>query len=223
MSASGDRHLQLQHQQRQRNGDDAVGQREQALYTRDVLVVVLCRHPQELGRWRTAEAVIGSAARKEHPPDVRSGRATIVVMQLLAIASHPGTIRRLGGRRAALLAFACCLTLAVVAAGTVLGASSGGAATAGWYVAPTPGTGGDDILLGSSCANSVQCMAVGITLNNLDSNGTDTPLVEAWNGSSWTLGAQPPLPSRCRRRPLRRQLRQRIRLLGGRGCCRCGR
>ena len=38
-------------------------------------------------------------------------------------------------------------------------------------------------------------MAVGITLNNLHSNGTDTPLVEAWNGSSWTLGAQPPLPS----------------------------
>jgi len=38
-------------------------------------------------------------------------------------------------------------------------------------------------------------MAVGITLNNINSNGTDTPLVEAWNGSDWTLGAQPPLPS----------------------------
>ena len=93
------------------------------------------------------------------------------------------------------LVCACCLTLAAVGAGTVLGASSGGAATAGWYVASTPGTGGDDILLGSSCANSVQCMAVGITLNNIDSNGTDTPLVEFWNGSSWTLGAQPPVPT----------------------------
>jgi len=43
----------------------------------------------------------------------------------------------------------------------------------------------------------VQCLAVGITItiNNLNSNGTDTPLVEIWNGSSWTLGAQPPLPS----------------------------
>jgi hypothetical protein len=90
---------------------------------------------------------------------------------------------------------ACCLTLAVVGAGIVIGASSGGAATAGWYVAPTPGTGSDDVLLGSSCANSVQCMAVGITLNNINSNGTDTPLVETWNGSSWTLGAQPPLPA----------------------------
>ena len=38
-------------------------------------------------------------------------------------------------------------------------------------------------------------MAVGITLNNINSNGTDTPLVETWNGSSWTLGAQPPLPA----------------------------
>jgi hypothetical protein len=116
-------------------------------------------------------------------------------MQLLAIAFDPRSIRRVGWRRAALLACACCLTLAVIAVGTVLGASSGGSATAGWYIAPAPGTGGEDILLGSSCANAVQCMAVGITLNNLHSNGTDTPLVEAWNGSSWTLGAQPPLPS----------------------------
>jgi hypothetical protein len=113
----------------------------------------------------------------------------------LAIASRPGSIRRRGGRRAVRFGFACCLTLAVFGAGTVLGASSGGAATAGWYVAATPGTGSDDVLLGSSCANSVQCMAVGITLNNLGSNGTNTPLVEIWNGSNWTLGAQPPLPS----------------------------
>jgi hypothetical protein len=91
--------------------------------------------------------------------------------------------------------FVCCLTLAAVAAGTVLGASSGGAATSGWYVASAPATGGDDVVLGSSCATSVQCMAVGITLNNIGSNGTDTPLVEVWNGSSWTLSAQPPVPT----------------------------
>src|ERR1700723_2580739 len=112
-------------------------------------------------------------------------------MQLLAIASHPGSIRCRGGRRAVRLGFACCLALAVFGARTVLGASSGGAATAGWYVATTTGTGSDDVLLGSSCANSVQCVSVGITLNNLNSNGADTPLVEIWNGSSWTLGAQP--------------------------------
>ena len=118
-------------------------------------------------------------------------------MQLLAIASQPGTIMRLGGSRwkPARLVFVCCLMLAAVAAGTVLGASSGGAATSGWYVASAPATGGDDIVLGSSCANSVQCMAVGITLNNIGSNGTDTPLVEVWNGSSWTLSAQPPVPT----------------------------
>src|SRR5271155_4130852 len=98
-------------------------------------------------------------------------------MQLLAIASHPGSTRPVGGPRSALLACACCLTLAVIGVGTVFGASSGGAATAGWYIAPTPGTGGEDILLGSSCANAVQCLAVGFTLNNLNSNGTDTPLV----------------------------------------------
>ena len=116
-------------------------------------------------------------------------------MQLLAIASHGGTIRRLGGRATAVLACACVLTLAVVGAVTAINASSVGAATAGWYVVSAPPTGGDDVVLGSSCANSVQCMAVGITLNNIGSNGTDTPLVEVWNGSSWMLGPQPPVPT----------------------------
>jgi len=141
------------------------------------------------------EEVMGERRARGASPGVRRDRATIVEVQLLAIASHGWTIKPFGGRRAARLAGACCLTLAVLGAGTVLSASSGGAATAGWYIAPTPGTGSDDVLLGSSCANSVQCMAVGITLNNINSNGTDTPLVETWNGSSWTLGAQPPLPA----------------------------
>ena len=109
-------------------------------------------------------------------------------MQLLAIASHPGSIRRLGGRRrrrASRVAY--CLTLAVMGAGTVLVGSLEGR-RGGGHEADT-GHGQRRRLAGSSCANSVQCMAVGITLNNLNSNGTNTPLVEIWTGSSWTLGA----------------------------------
>ena len=63
----GDRHLELQYRRRQGNGDDAVGRCEQALDARNVLIVVLCRHPQELRRWRTAAAVIGGGAARSIP------------------------------------------------------------------------------------------------------------------------------------------------------------
>ena len=56
------------------------------------------------------------------------------------------------------------ISVAVIGAGLFLGAVSGGAATSGWYVATTPGTGADDIALGSSCANAQQCVAVGISI-----------------------------------------------------------
>ena len=68
------------------------------------------------------------------------------------------------------------------------------AATSGWYVAPVPGTGGkDDVLLGSTCANSLQCWAVGITLENLGGGNPSSvsPLVEVWNGTTWTLVPMP--------------------------------
>ena len=68
-----------------------------------------------------------------------------------------------------------------------------GATSSGWYVATTPGTGADDVLLGSTCANATRCWAVGITIKNIDSNGTFSPLVETSNGRVWTLGAQPQL------------------------------
>ncbi len=93
------------------------------------------------------------------------------------------------------LAFGCSLTVAVIGAGALFTETGTGAATSGWYVATTPGTGADDIMLGSSCANAQQCMGVGISIENINSSGTDAPLVENWNGSSWSLGATPPLPS----------------------------
>ncbi len=37
------------------------------------------------------------------------------------------------------------------------------ASASGWYVATVPGTGLDDVLLGSTCANALQCWAVGVT------------------------------------------------------------
>jgi hypothetical protein len=93
------------------------------------------------------------------------------------------------------LAFVSAISTAVVGAGVVLGAASGSAATSGWYVATVPGTGADDIALGSSCANAQQCMAVGISIDNIDSNGTFSPVVQSWNGSSWSLGPQAVVPS----------------------------
>ncbi len=67
------------------------------------------------------------------------------------------------------------------------------AATSGWYVATVPGTGADDVLLGSTCANALQCWAVGITLVNLGGGNPSSvsPLVEAWNGTTWTLVPMP--------------------------------
>ena len=90
---------------------------------------------------------------------------------------------------------ACSLPTVVIGAGSVFAGTVTGAATSGWYVATTPGTGADDILLSSSCANAVQCVGVGISIENIATNSTFAPLVESWNGSSWSLGAQPPAPA----------------------------
>src|SRR3984957_3874775 len=61
------------------------------------------------------------------------------------------------------------------------------AATSGWYVATVPGTGADDVLLGSTCASALQCWSVGISLGNLAGPGPSSasPLMEAWNGTTW--------------------------------------
>ena len=64
-----------------------------------------------------------------------------------------------------------------------------GAATSGWYVSTVPGTGLDDVLLGSTCANALQCWAVGISLGNLAGPGPSSasPFMETWSGSTWTI------------------------------------
>ena len=79
----------------------------------------------------------------------------------------------------------------VVAAGTVtvLPPPPAGAATApspGWTVVDTPssGTGVNDVLLGTGCADAFECWSVGGTLTN---SGPPTPLMEEWNGFHWSL------------------------------------
>ena len=95
-------------------------------------------------------------------------------------------------RRAAALS-SVVLTMAALFGGIgVVSTQPAGAATSGWYVATVPGTGADDVLLGSTCANALQCWAVGITLANLGGGkSSPSPLVEAWNGTTWTLVPMP--------------------------------
>ena len=71
------------------------------------------------------------------------------------------------------------------------------AASSGWNIVTSPSSSptADDILLGSSCADSFSCWAVGVTINNISSNSTFTPLVEHWSGSSWALVSTPPIPN----------------------------
>ena len=84
--------------------------------------------------------------------------------------------------------------MVVIVAGLVMGVTPGGTATSGWYVATTPDGEGDAIALGSSCPDAQQCMAVGLSIANIASSGTFSPLAEFWNGASWSLGPQPLVP-----------------------------
>ncbi len=87
------------------------------------------------------------------------------------------------------------LTIVIGAVGIVTQVGTG-ATTSGWYVATTPGTGADDVLLGSACASATQCWAVGVSIENIGSNSNSSyaPIVETWNGTTWTLAATPPVP-----------------------------
>ena len=138
---------------------------------------------------------------------------------------HPAALPRLRIRTAGRLALAASLLTIVVGAVGIVSQVGSGAATSGWYVATTPGTGVDDVLLGSSCANATQCWAAGVSIENIGSGSGSTfaPLVETWNGTTWTLAATPPAPGRPRWRALRRLVRHWLRLLGGRGGARGGR
>ncbi len=94
------------------------------------------------------------------------------------------------------LAVAASLLLAILGTAASAPVQIGAAAPGGWYVAPVPGTGADDILLGSDCANAMQCWAVGVSITGISApNSFFAPIVEAWNGTGWTLQPQPPLPA----------------------------
>ena len=104
-------------------------------------------------------------------------------------------VRPVRRRMAALLTLGAAVA-ALLGATVVVATPAATAATSGWYVATVPGTGADDVLLGSTCANALQCWAVGITLTNLGggSSQSASPLIESWNGTTWTL-ATPSLPA----------------------------
>ena len=80
-------------------------------------------------------------------------------------------------------------TVALLGGAAFVAPQTATASPSGWYVATVPGTGSNDVLLGTTCANAQQCWSVGITLNGLGggSPSSVTPLVEAWNGSGWAL------------------------------------
>ena len=108
---------------------------------------------------------------------------------------HQGHSRAARHRTAGRLALVGSLLAITIGAVSVITEPGAGAASSGWYIATTPGTGADDVLLGSTCANAFQCWGVGISITNINSNGSFSPLVETWNGTAWALGAQPPLPA----------------------------
>ena len=79
---------------------------------------------------------------------------------------------------------------------TVVAPSTGSAATSGWSVSTVPGSGEDDVLLGTACTSGTQCFAAGVTLGDLSSPTTvPTPIIDSWNGASWTYGSGAALPA----------------------------
>jgi hypothetical protein len=93
--------------------------------------------------------------------------------------------RRLQPGRSQRIILACSLCLVGVLAGLALPIGQAGALTGLWAISPSSGaTGGSPSLLnGVSCLNSVDCMAVG----NTEIGSTQHTLVEAWNGSTWSV------------------------------------
>ena len=91
-------------------------------------------------------------------------------------------------RRFAALGSVVLIMTAVIGGTWIVATPPAQAAPSGWYVATVPGTGSDDVLIGSTCANALECWAVGITLLNIGGGQSfPSPLMESWNGSTWTL------------------------------------
>ncbi len=88
--------------------------------------------------------------------------------------------------------------LLLVLSGLLIAASPRGvgAATSGWTIATVPGTGNDDILLGTACPSANQCFAAGISLADIAGpTSIPSPIVDTWNGTSWSLGGGALLPA----------------------------
>ncbi len=87
--------------------------------------------------------------------------------------------------------------VSVIGGFALAGPLESGGATSGWNVATVPGTGVNDLLLGTTCANAVECWGVGVSISSFSGGPSTTysPLVESWNGTSWSLAAPPALPS----------------------------
>jgi hypothetical protein len=83
------------------------------------------------------------------------------------------------------------LTLLVGAGVVVAAVAESAAAASGWSVQPVPrpAHSGDTELSGVSCTSSRDCMAVGQSVQ--PSTVEPIPLVEHWNGSSWSIQRTP--------------------------------
>ena len=116
-----------------------------------------------------------------------------------AFTMRPSNLVRTNGvlrhRSTRVLAAPLVAVIAVIAAVSMQLPSQ--ASPSGWNIVASPSSGptADDIVLGSSCANSLSCWAVGVTIDNISSNSTFSPFVEHWNGTSWSLTSTPPIPA----------------------------
>jgi hypothetical protein len=94
-------------------------------------------------------------------------------------------------------AWAAAIVVSLVALVGVATQMKSQAASSGWTIVTSPSSSpaADDITLGSACANADQCWAVGVTINNINSNSIFSPLMESWNGASWALASTPVIPA----------------------------
>ena len=107
-------------------------------------------------------------------------------------------VRRKGWRRLTLAASAVVFPLAALAVPFQAATAATVPGPSGWNIVASPSSGEpDDIVLGSTCANAVECWTVGTTVTGLGTNpdAQFTPLIEQWNGATWSLAAVPANPA----------------------------
>jgi hypothetical protein len=91
---------------------------------------------------------------------------------------------------------AACMVAAVISSFAASPQLASAGTPAGWSIITSPSTSptADDAVLGTTCANALECWAVGITITNINTSSTVAPLVESWNGTSWSLEPNPTFP-----------------------------